>query len=338
MKKIFLSTLAFVVFLIGCTNEFRFSAQDVVESTPQVPGNEVTRNPNTDVGNPKPEDPVVVDPDQPSVYPVIYKEGECTKDPLDVLSCMSCQISQRPIEVPLSVKASQLLRVMELGCKIANKSDPVNYTPPTRTQILAYISRATESMYPQSSLTARQKKNLGLWMEGNQDYLGKLFGGLWYHPPYTDDFETYFGLESKEARYLFCYGEPASSFSPTMMAPLHSLEYIQCMEQGFFNECKERSLYVAANSYRVQLFSSLQLSLKDPFNDQEMVPSNRCNWKTMSGFYNLEMENKLMELKNAGYELAVYFERNNPRCEKIGQALISLGSKVTIAAKQCINF
>ena len=33
----------------------------------------------------------------------------------------------------------------------------------------------------------------------------RMFSRFWYTPPYSDAFETWFGLEVSEARQLFCY-------------------------------------------------------------------------------------------------------------------------------------
>tara|TARA_B110001454_G_scaffold219199_1_gene251706 strand:- start:9479 stop:10531 length:1053 start_codon:yes stop_codon:yes gene_type:complete len=339
MKKRFMIFLSSVVFLAGCMNEFKFRADDTNSGNAAAPGNEITRNPdgNTDVGNPKPEDPVIVDPDSGALFPVAYKKGECTKDPLNVVSCMTCQIDQRPLPAPLSTKASQLLKIMELGCAIANKSDPQNYMAPSRTEILKYLNQATYKMYPDSTMTVRQQQNISKWMAGDKKNLERLFGGLWYNPPYSDDFETYFGLEPREARHMFCYEAPEASFSIGSVSDLYSIEYFRCVQEGGFS-CRERADYVKGNIYRRQLIAAIEKSLVDPVNDQEMVPVNKCHWESMSGYYNLEMENKLIEWKNTGYELAVSFEKAPVRCEPLTTTSISFGTKVTVGAKKCEDF
>ncbi len=338
MKKRMMIIISFIVFLAGCMNEFKFRADEVDSGNNAAPGNEVARNPggNTDVGNPKPEDPIV-DPDTGTVFPVAYKKGECTKDPLKVVSCMNCQIDQRPLAIPLSEKATQLLKVMELGCAITNKSDPKNYVAPSRAAILKYLNQANTKMYPDSPMTTRQQQNISKWMANDKKNLERLFGGLWYNPPYSDDFETYFGLEPREARYMFCYETPDSTFSVGSVSDLYSIEYYSCVHEGRFS-CRERAEYVKGNVYRRQLIASIERSLTDPVNDQEMVPVNKCNWESMSGYYNLEMESKLIEWKNAGYELAVSFEKAPVRCEAVAATSIPLGTKVTVGAKKCEDF
>lgn len=332
--------ICFIVFLAGCMNEFKFRADEADSGNAAAPGNEVTRTPdgNTDVGNPKPEDPIV-DPDTGTVFPVSYKKGECTKDPLKVVSCMNCQIDQRPLEIPLSLKATQLLKIMELGCAITNKSDPKNYLAPSRTTILKYLNQANTKMYPDSAMTTRQQQNISKWMANDKKNLERLFGGLWYNPPYSDDFETYFGLEPREARYMFCYETPDTTFSVGSVSDLYSVEYYSCVhENGYSPSCRERDAYVKGNIYRRQLIASIERSLTDPVNDQEMVPVNKCHWETMSGFYNLEMESKLIEWKNAGFDLAVSFETSPARCEAVSSISIPLGAKVTVGAKLCEKF
>ena len=341
MKKLMIVSLSSIVFLSGCMNEFKFRADDIDSGNAAAPGNEITRNPGgaPDVGNPKPEDPVVVDPDTGTVHRVVYKRGDCTKDPYTVGSCLPCQITQRPLAIPLSEKATQLLKVMELGCKIANKSDPKDYQAPSYADILKYLNQASKSMYPDSAPTARQQQSIVKWMNNDKKHLERLFGGLWYNPPYSDDFETYFGLEPREARYLFCYGQPDVTFTPDSFSPLYSIEYYGCIhENGFSSQCREKANYVQANEYRKQLAASIQKSLTEPINDQELVPVNKCHWETMSGYYNLEMETKLITWKNAGFEMAVYFEAGQPRCEAVSTASIPLNAKVTVGAKKCENF
>lgn len=295
MKTLIVMTLSSIFLLCGCMNGFRFHSDKLNDDTvAPAPDNEVTRNP--DAGSPKPVDPVN-DPDQPpGKTPVTYKFGDCTKDPFAVLPCLSCQIAQKPIGVPLSTKAAQLLKIMQAGCSILNKSDPQGYRPPTRDAILKLLTRANTVNYPDSTPTARQKVSLGKWMDGDQLYLGKLFGGLWYHPPYSTDFETYFGLEPKEARYFFCYQSPDSTFSEDGASPLYSIGYYSCVHDGGMN-CQESKDYLLANVYRKQLVNSIYQSIHDPFNDQELIPANKCFWESMSGNYNLEMETKLIDWK-----------------------------------------
>lgn len=336
MKPLLLTAISCLIFLPACMNHFKFRADE----NNSAPGNEVSVVPpgvDPDSGNPKPDTPPpIVDPDtEPRPFQVTYKKGNCTKDKLEVLPCLSCQITQEPISIPLSVKAAELLQIMTSGCAIRNKSDPIDYQPPSRSQLLKYLNRADSNNYPASVPTMRQKFHLEKWSESNQDYLKKIFGGLWYHPPYSDDFETYFGIEPKEARYFFCYGAEQSSFGVDLSTPLYSLEYYQCIHNGFAGNCQEKPEYREGNVYRDQLVESIRASLDDPFNDQELVPANKCLWETMAGSYNLEMETKLLSWKNKGYEMAIYFETQNPRCEKLSLVNIPMNAKVIVAGKLC---
>ena len=168
--------------------------------------------------------------------------------------------------------------------------------------------------------------------------MSHLFGGLWYHPPFSDDFETYFGLEPKEARYFFCYNDTESTFSAASTSELHSSGYLQCTQENFSGNCRETKEYVQGNVYRLQLLDSINKSINDPFNDQELVPVNKCSWESMSGLYNAEMDTKLIDWKNQGYELAVYFESDHARCEGVATARIPLNTRVTVAARHCTKF
>lgn len=252
---------------------------------------------------------------------------------------MTCQIDQRPLATPLSEKASRLLKVMEFGCAIKAKGDPQNYRAPSRTAILKYLNRATESAYPDSPMTKSQKKHIDRWLNGDEKYLTRLFGGTWYNPPYTDDFETYFGLEAHEARYMFCFEQPYETFSFENMTPLRSSNYVDCLygDGSTFN-CRELPAYVKANEYRTQLLDSIVYSLNDPVNEQELVPVNKCHWETISGHYDEKMEAMVNQWKKAGYQLAVSYESGQPRCESISTAAIPLNAKVTVAGKLCEKF
>lgn len=324
-------------------NQFKFRAENMDSPQGETPAPDNSSNGNPDTGgtdpsNPKPDVPVITDPDHPT-FPVTYKRGDCSKDSYQVISCMDCQIKMKSVAVPMSKKAIQLLKTMEQGCQVPNKSDPAGYIPPSSEIIMAHLNRATEALYPTTPSTVRQQKHLALWSNGDSNSLKQLFGGLWYHPPFSDDFETYFGLEPREARYMFCYGTPDVTFNLKRVSPMYSINYYQCIqEHGEFGFCRENVNYIKANGYRKELINSIRVSLSDPANEEEMVPANKCHWETMSGLYNVEMENKLMVWKNAGYDLAVYFDRDNPRCEKVQTASIPLNARVIIAGKHCTEF
>lgn len=333
MKKTILIFASSIIFLTGC-----FRAKE--SEKPGAPGNEVARSPDPapDINNPKPNEPIIADPDIVGV-PVVYKHGECTKDPYQVVSCMNCQIDQRPLATPLSEKATRLLKIMELGCAIRHKSDPKNYHVPSRAEILKYVNRATEAMYPDSPMTKSQKKHIDKWLNNDGKYLKRLFSGPWYNPPYTDDFETYFGLEAHEARYMFCFEQPRETFSLESVTMLRSSKYIDCIyNDGFTFNCRELPEYVKANEYRTQLLDSIIYSLSDPANDQELVPSNKCRWETITGNYDSKMEAMVNQWKMAGYQLAVSYESGQPRCESISSTAIPLNAKVTVAGKWCEKF
>lgn len=337
MKKIIAMTLGSIILLTGCMNEFKFRA-DKMDDEMEAPGNEINRNPpNTGGGSPKPNDPPLVIPDHPS-DPVVYKQGACSKEKLDVLPCLSCQISQRPIDIPWSVKAAQLAKIMEHGCATRNGSDPPGYRPPSRSELVQLLSRASQDLYPETPTTARQKFHLEKWLENDKTYIKKLFGGLFYNPPYSNDFETYFGLELKEARLYFCYHDSQNTFSPYGDSDLYSVEYYQCMHENHSSACKEKAEYIAANKYRDQLIYSIYQSIHNPFNDQELVPVDKCQWVSMAGNYNVEMETTLIDWKNKGYEISVSFETDRSRCEPVSLANISMGARVTIAGKLCTDF
>jgi hypothetical protein len=321
--------------LSACNQPHTFSNSDD-QTGAGAPGD--NNPPNNSQNNPTPPkpDPAGGKPTlPPEPLPLVYTSGGCTLDGVDVLPCMKCQLKAAPPVEQLSIKAQEFIAVMAAGCAQKNGSDPKNYQPPTKQELLNRLNRADEINYPTSPVTSsRQRKLIDDLMKNDPGMVKKMFGGLWYHPPYSDDFETYFGLEVREARYLFCYRKDTGTFSYSEKPEaLMSKDYIDCRYDSFF--CKELPNYVQANVYRQQLWTSLHLSVESPAIPPAPQPANHCHWEKISGVYGQEMEDRLIAWINHGYSIAAYIDGPQARCQSFKELSKELKGNVTLGAYTC---
>lgn len=239
-----------------------------------------------------PEPPVI--PPPPVVVPVVVPKplpvlsnGACADDSSTTLtSCQKCNVPLNPPLPPqFSQKGQSLIDVMALGCSIPNKSAPKNYVPPTKAQLISRLNRLSPVFYPDSAMSALQVSTIE-GLKVSQSLQEKMFGGLWYQPPYSDAFETYFGLEVKEAVYQLCYQSTEATFTPDNTSLLQSKAMLDCTyNQGF--GCKESPAYIAGNVYRNQLRSGMIESIQNPYVSPKPTPSKKCSWEKFDGLYEL---------------------------------------------------
>ncbi|MCB0370337.1 MAG: hypothetical protein KDD45_13155, partial [Bdellovibrionales bacterium] len=171
---------------------------------------------------------------------------------------------------------------------------------------------------------------------GDSKVYSKLFGGLWYQPPYSSDFETYFGITNREAKALFCFENPVSSFSLDSVIPLKSTSYENCLGSSSFN-CTEIPAYVEANQTRLNLQNSIKESLSDPF-QAGLRPINTCYWEKIEGPFNSEFQDVLISWINSGYKIAIYFDDDHPRCEQLENISSEIKGNIKAAAYFCDDF
>lgn len=244
-----------------------------------------------------PLDPVIPEPPvtpPPVVPPIVVPKplpvlsnGACAIDSSTALtSCQKCNVPLNPPLPPqFSQKGHSLIDIMALGCSIPNKSAPTNYIAPTKAQLISRLNRLSPAFYPDSAMSAFQISTIE-GLKVSPALQQKMFGGLWYQPPFSDAFETYFGLEVREAVYQLCYQSPASSFTPDNSTDLQSKAMIDCQSnQGF--GCKEIPAYVAGNVYRNQLRSGMIESIQNPYVSPKPTPSKTCSWEKFDGLYEL---------------------------------------------------
>lgn len=233
----------------------------------------------------------------PSALDPIEKiQGVCQSDGSTVLlSCQNCPaVEVSEVHPPLSHKASELLEIMTLACQIKNKSDPSGYSPPTQEQILEQLNRCSTELYQDSLKTKAQESVVAGLLSDSSQLRQKMFGGLWYQPPYSDAFETYFGIEVKEARYWLCYQKQKPQ------GLLYDITYYQIPDR---NQYKMPAAYQVANTYRAGLKSCSQLSVDNPWTPEPISPGKPCEYETVSGRWDVAIELQLQEWLANGWKV-----------------------------------
>ncbi len=231
--------------------------------------------------------PPVVIPPAPKPQP-IFSNGACAADSSTTLtSCQKCNVPLNPPAPPqFSRKGQSLIDIMSIACSVNNKSAPKNYVPPTKAELINRLNRLSPTFYPDSAMSPFQISTIES-LKTNPALQQKMFGGLWYQPPYSDAFETYFGLEVGEVVYQLCYQSPDSSFTPYNSTPLLSKQMIDCQHsQDPFN-CKESPAYIAGNIYRNDLRTGMRESINNPYIAPKPTPSKTCSWEKFEGLYEL---------------------------------------------------
>lgn len=309
--------------------EYRFQSRSdnnkgASPSSPDTP-------PNNSQNNPEP----VIDPDTGLPVSLKYAQGVCSEEGTDLLSCVSCQSLMKTPEPDLSEKTKRLMAVMANACKIKNKSDPSKEMTATPEKLFSYLSSGSPSLYPDTVMTASQSKLIAELQNPDSKMYKKLFGGLWYQPPYSDDFETYFGISTQEAKSLFCFETGSETFNLNGYTPLQSKGYIDCLYSGSSFNCRESEAYIQANKTRKQLQSAVIHSLANPYVPAPAYPVKECYWETVEGVYNADFEDALVSWVNRGYQIGIYFEDAEPRCEAFDSRVSELKGKMKAAAYIC---
>lgn len=236
-----------------------------------------------------PEPPVT--PPPPVVVPVkpqpVLSAGACAADSSTILtSCQTCQVPLNPPAPPqFSQKGQSLIDIMAIGCSVPNKSAPVGYKAPTRDELIQRLNRLSPTFYPDTNMSAQQLAVIE-GLKSSSSMQNKMFGGLWYQPPLSDAFETYFGIEVGEAVYQLCYQSSESKFTPTNTTELHSKQYLDCTYNIGFG-CTETTTYKNANTYRNQLRAGMLESINNPYVAPPPTPSKNCQWEKYDGYYDM---------------------------------------------------
>jgi hypothetical protein len=354
--------------LTACSNKVQFNAANLASSqsdqiVPVVDGNPPTTASPTPTPSPSPSPTPVVDPTPtpspspspsptptppPIVIPTpvptpqpVYNttQGACANDSsTSVNSCLKCQV---PVAAPtLSHKAEQLIQIMTLACPLNNKAFGNKYTTPTLANNYAKMYRCSPSKYPDSVPDAGQQNVVTKLLAGDATLMNKMFTGLWYQPPYSDYFETYFGMEVGEAIQAFCMqdfshvlGRPLlpSMTGPNPYGPVYrmgdNLPY----------------MYQLGNVYR----NGLESCISDKINPPGPVPqipapsptsgvSQSCSFQTLSGEAGDKINQQVASWLSAGYKVGIDVQ-NQGVCSVVTSvdAIKSYTGVVTVGAYIC---
>jgi len=251
----FFSTITMIslsgVLLAGCNSKMQFGQVDLSskQSTTPVAGQYVTGS------------------------------GTCASDgSTKVLSCLSCAVpTVTTTTSQLSLKAQQLLAAMTNACAIPNNSYPAGYVAPTRAQLLAKINRCSPTLYPDTVPSATQSTLINNLVSADATTMQTMWSGLWYQPPFSTDFETYFGLQTDQAAYLFCMGS-VQNVAGTMYPAGYNAG-----TAGFNYQMPAD--YVVANTIRQNLENCIDDSILDPNTnpDGSSTTALTCTYNTLQG-------------------------------------------------------
>lgn len=279
-----------------------------------------------------PSDTVVPPVEPPVVVPPQYNKtsGACAADSsTSVTSCLKCKVPSIPSTEPvLSQKASNLLEIMTLACQVPNKFDPVGYKAPSRSQILARISRCTNDLYPESATTKGQKKTInGLLDLNNGELRTRLFSKYFISPPDSNYFETYFGFDGQEVRQVFCGGGAAPSND------LYAPQYMQSITTPW--DAGIPVAYKNGNVYRNQLKKCMHESDVNPWSGTS-GSTQKCQYEQMSGPNGVAITEQIQIWLAAGYSVGADIKSQN-MCGSITDVsqIVNASGDVAIGAYRC---
>lgn len=290
-----------------------------------------------------PSVPATVPPEVPSpALPVgppsaVLSKGACAADSSTrLISCMTCDIPPIVIVPQFSRKGQALYDIMATGCQVRNQSDPVGYQPPSSVELMRRLNRLSPTLYPDSTMTELQRVVVNSLLT-NPQTLQSFFGGVWYSgvTPATTAFETYFGLETVEARYALCYGSGegiSSTFSRFNTTELHSKEWFDCQYSGTSFNCRERPEYVVANTYRTQLRRAMNESINNPYFAPPDEAAKVCDWEKYEGDYDSAAKAQLLSWLATGFKVGA---EDSTMCSVITSPPPMLSGKVILAAYRC---
>jgi hypothetical protein len=224
---------------------------------------------------------------------------------------------------------------MSVGCAVENGSDPRHYLAPTPDELATKLAACTPQAYPDTVMNSTQQKSVNSLMT-NVGVQERVFSELYYPHQERKGFETYFGLDFKDARYLFCYKQPGP------IGNLYPIEYYDAWYKGI--PYKLPTDYVKANTYRDQLRSCVgsvntksvayKHIMHSPFYSVDV--GQVCSWQTGVGYMSTLVIAKVSEWLALNQPVFIESEAQGI-CERISNAaqLESIHSYVTIATISC---
>ncbi len=309
--------MALPLISVGC-NEVRF---ENIASSPQ-----------------KLVDPVVPPtlPEIPFVDAPAHKTGVCSTDQ-KISSCLQCPGLSIPTPPPPPLtKAAKLADIISRGCLIPNSSDPINKIIPSKQEILNRLQSCTSEIYPETSLTTSEKQTIeDLLDPANVSFQNKIFKGLYYQPPFTDHFETYFGIETQAARQLLCFN--TGSIAGDLITSEYASECLYSDDNcaAFKSDKVKYSRWLAANQIRKELQSCLDKPYNSPVAQPAPPPAKQCQIESFEGHISQGGVELLYHLVQNGYTISVETDDQCQVVNNVTDNFLENLSRVRITGYKC---
>lgn len=261
-------------------------------------------------------------------------QGACASDSsTSVVSCLKCDIPQLPpVEPPMSLKAKQLMNIMTAVCPINNSYYGNQYVTPTLADHKAKLNRCSTLLYPDSIPDTGQNDVVQRLLNGDTSLQNLMFTGLWYQPPYSDYFETYFGLKVGQAIQVFC-SQTVSNISLGLTPSMtRSNPYGPVYQVGD----PLPTMYVLANQYRTGLMNCINESKTNPWQAPAPAAAKQCNYETLSGANGDPINSQVSSWLTQGYSIGADLKGQN-LCVSVKSVddLKSYQGDITVGAYIC---
>jgi hypothetical protein len=262
-------------------------------------------NPPLDIA-PPPAEPLPEEQLPPAPMPDPSRKAGACADQQSVNSCLKCDVPVDPPPPPvMSTKAEKLAQIMSMSCQIYNKSYPTPYIAPTPAEIRQQLIACSPALYPETPMTAAQTSLINSLLDPADDRMRKkMFKGLWYQPPYSEQFALYFGLENITAAYGFCMRQPVTG-------PLITEEYFAAHQGNMTEQWRwEQDPQAQARWRAAQLLRSQLLScLNKPGTAVPPAPTtpvaHGCEYKSFEGYYEIGGRDEIATNLAQGFKVSI---------------------------------
>ncbi len=235
----------------------------------------------------------------------VISSGICT-DHQPLTACMNCENPGIPVWNP-STKAEKLAQMMFMSCGIQNASDPGSYSPTQHDiyEIRSKLQACTAEALPETPLKKDELVTINKMLDKNDASMrNKIYRGLYYRPPFTDHFETYFGVETQTIRQILCYDASSSGLNGFD----YTSEYAKaCGGGGEGDSCGRWERDPAAQA-RWNAVQNIRAQLRDCVNRSLHLPPIQpptqpiCYWRTFEGYYQLGGASEFASMQSNGYD------------------------------------
>jgi hypothetical protein len=207
----------------------------------------------------------------------------------------------------MSTKAQKLAKIMAMSCQIPNRSYPAGYVPPSAKDIETRLLACTPALYPETPMTTPQSQSIDRLLDEKDDSLRqKMFKGVWYQSPFTEYFETYFGLDNAEAANVICMNK---GVLPNILA---TKEYLDAFYGDNFDSWQNNPAAQARWNFAQMLRQQLLSCFDKPSNPPTPITppgAKVCQYRSFEGDYQKGGLEEITQDLADGYKLAV--EANN---------------------------